>query len=69
MRQFKWIEWNLRKVDGTGYRDEQIAAEPSLAPLDLPPDGTPSPIEAHLGRHLRADGCGGNRGERTGTSS
>jgi hypothetical protein len=34
-------------------RDEQIAAEPPLAPLDLPPDATPSPMEAHLARHRR----------------
>ena len=31
-------------------RDEQIAAEPQLAPLELPSDVTPSPMEAHLGR-------------------
>ena len=34
-------------------RDEQIAAEASLAPLELPPDATPSPMEAHLGRNRR----------------
>ena len=31
-------------------RDEQIAAEPQLAPLELPPDAAPSSVEAHLGR-------------------
>ena len=31
-------------------RDEQIAAEPHLAPLDLPADAPSSPVEAHLGR-------------------
>ena len=30
--------------------DEQIAAEPQLAPLELPADAVPSPMEAHLGR-------------------
>ena len=30
-------------------RDEQIAAEPQMAPLDLPSDATSSPVEAHLG--------------------
>jgi hypothetical protein len=31
-------------------RDEQIAAEPQMTPLELPPDVVPSPVEAHLGR-------------------
>lgn len=31
-------------------RDEQIAAEPPLAPLELPPDASPLPVETHLGR-------------------
>jgi hypothetical protein len=31
-------------------RDEQIAAEPPLAPLELPPDASLLPVEAHLGR-------------------
>ena len=30
-------------------RDEQIATEPQLAPLELPSDAVPSPMEAHLG--------------------
>lgn len=34
-------------------RDEQIAVEPQLAPLDLPPDATSSPVEAHLGQQGR----------------
>ncbi len=34
-------------------RDEQIAAEPPLAPPELPPDASPSPVEAHLGRLRR----------------
>ena len=34
-------------------RDEQIAAEPRLAPLDLPPDAVPEPVEAHLARRGR----------------
>lgn len=31
-------------------RDEQIAAEAPLVPLDLAADAVPSPVEAHLGR-------------------
>ena len=34
-------------------RDEQIAAEPTLAPPELPPDAAPSPLEAHLLRSAR----------------
>ena len=34
-------------------RDEQIAAEPQLAPPELPPDTAPTPLEAHLGRRGR----------------
>lgn len=34
-------------------RDEQIAAEPHLAPPDLPPNAATSSVEAHLGRHRR----------------
>lgn len=29
-------------------RDEQIAVEPPMTPLELPPDTKPSPMEAHL---------------------
>jgi hypothetical protein len=38
---------------GRRARDEQIAAEPPLAPLDLPSDAVPLPMEAHLLRHHR----------------
>ena len=34
-------------------RDEQIASEPQLAPLELPPEASPSPVETHLGRRRR----------------
>jgi len=39
---------------GRRARDEQIAAEPQMAPPELPPDAAPSSVEAHLvrlGRH------------------
>jgi hypothetical protein len=29
-------------------RDEQIAAEPQLPPLELPPDSPATPLETHL---------------------
>ena len=31
-------------------QDEHIAAQPQLAPLNLPPDAVPSPLEANVGR-------------------
>lgn len=31
-------------------QDEQIAAEPPLAPPELPPDAVLSPVETHLGQ-------------------
>lgn len=34
-------------------RDEQIAAEPPLAPLNLPPDAEAAPVETHLARLAR----------------
>jgi len=34
-------------------RDEQIAAEPPLAPLDLPPSAETAPLEDHLARLKR----------------
>ena len=34
-------------------RDERIAAEPPMAPLDLPPDTPSLPVEAHLVSHRR----------------
>lgn len=33
--------------------DEQIAAEPQMAPLELPPDAPSSPMETHLDRRRR----------------
>ncbi|HWY86117.1 MAG TPA: hypothetical protein VNX28_05305 [Gemmataceae bacterium] len=35
---------------GRKARDEQIAAEPPLAPLELPPNASASPVEVHLAR-------------------
>jgi len=40
-------------------RDEEIAAEPQLPPLELPPDARPLPIEQHLARrrhHVAVEG-------------
>ncbi len=34
-------------------RDEQTAAEPQMAPLQLPPDAPRSPLETHLARQRR----------------
>ena len=34
-------------------QDEQIAVEPPMAPLDLPPDTPSSLVEAHLARYRR----------------
>jgi hypothetical protein len=34
-------------------RDEQIAAEPQLAPLEVPPDAPSSTMERHLRRRRR----------------
>jgi len=34
-------------------RDEQIVAEPQLAPLDLPADAVSSPVEGRLPQHRR----------------
>lgn len=31
-------------------KDEQVAAEPKLAPPQLPPDAAAEPVEAHLAR-------------------
>jgi len=31
-------------------RDEQIAAEPQMSPLELPPDAQATPLETHLHR-------------------
>lgn len=38
---------------GRRARDEQIAAEPPLAPLELPADAATAPVEAHLGQRRR----------------
>ncbi len=38
---------------GRRARDEQIAAAPQLAPLELPPEASPSPMEAHLAPRRR----------------
>ena len=42
-----------RRSPGRRARDEEIAAEPQLASLDLPPDAPSSPMEAHLGPYRR----------------
>jgi hypothetical protein len=42
-----------QRSPGRRARDEQIAAEPEMAPLELPPDAIPSPVETHLGRLRR----------------
>ena len=42
-----------RRSPARREQDEQIAAEPQLAPLELPPDAPSAPMEAHLGRHRR----------------
>ena len=42
-----------QRSPGRRARDEQIAAEPQLAPLELPADAAPSSVEAHLGRLRR----------------
>lgn len=34
-------------------RDEQIVAEPRLAPLDLPADAVSSPVEGRVPQHRR----------------
>jgi len=34
-------------------RDEQIAAEPPLPPIELPPSAIGSPLEKHLAQHPR----------------
>lgn len=39
-----------QRSPGRRARDEQIAAEPQLPPLELPADAIPSLVEAHLAR-------------------
>ena len=46
------IEADSRSA-GRRVRDEAIAAEPPLRPLELPADAAPSPLEGHLGRGRR----------------
>lgn len=47
----------IPEVDRRGLarraQDERIATEPHLAPLDLPPEAAPAPVEAHLGKRRR----------------
>ncbi len=38
-----------QRSPGRRARDEQIAAEPGMPPLELPTDAEASPVEAHLG--------------------
>ena len=42
-----------QRSPGRKARDEQIAAQPQMAPLDLPPDAPSSPVEAYLDPHRR----------------
>ena len=42
-----------QRSPGRRARDEQIAAESPLAPLELPADAVGSPMEAHLARQPR----------------
>ena len=39
-----------KRSPGRRARDEQIAAEPPMAPLELPPNAPSSPVETHFGR-------------------
>ena len=42
-----------KRSSGRRARDEEIAAEPQLPPPELPPEASPAPVEAHLGRRRR----------------
>ena len=42
-----------QRSPGRRARDEQIAAEPQLAPLELPPDAPSASVETHVGRQRR----------------
>jgi hypothetical protein len=42
-----------QRSQGRRVKDERIAAEPEIAPLDLPPDAPSSPVEACLNRSAR----------------
>jgi hypothetical protein len=37
-----------QRSPGRRTRDEQIASEPKMAPIELPSDAVPSPMETHL---------------------
>ena len=41
------------RSSGRRARDEHIASEPPLAPLNLPPDAPAAPVEAYLARPPR----------------
>jgi hypothetical protein len=42
-----------QRSPGRRARDEQIAAEPQMAPRELPSDAPSAPVETHLVRHRR----------------
>jgi hypothetical protein len=42
-----------QRSPGRRARDERIAAEPRMPPLELPPDESASPVETHLDRQRR----------------
>ena len=42
-----------QRSPGRRALDEQIAAEPPLAPPELPSDAVPSSVETYLSRHRR----------------
>jgi len=42
-----------QRSPGRQARDEQIAAEPRLPPLELPPDAVPPAVEAQLCQYHR----------------
>ena len=42
-----------RRSSDRRARDEQVAEEPQLTPLELPPDAAPLPLETHLVRLRR----------------
>ncbi len=42
-----------KRSPGRRARDEEIAAEPEMAPLPLPPEATAAPVETHLAQHRR----------------
>lgn len=42
-----------KRSPGRRARDEQIAAEPQMAPLELPSNASSSTVETHLDRYRR----------------